>query len=296
MSQISHYKKLNTRKTWLLFTLFLIVVIGIGWAFSQIYASPVILYIAVGLSLVMNIGAYWFSDKIVLKMSKAVPADKNAYPELYEAVERLSKKADLPMPKVYIVNAEQPNAFATGKNPEHAVVAVTTGLLNRLNKDELEGVIAHELSHISNRDMLVSTATVVLLGFVSILADFFLRSLFFRAIFDGKRQESSAAVMLIGIVLSILAPLGAMLIQLAISRKREFMADAGGAELTKNPRGLADALIKISKDPHPLPMARNTTSHLWISDPFKGKVAFHKFFMSHPPVEERVKALNELVV
>ncbi len=298
-------KDSNIRKTWLLFTAFLIVVIGIGWFFGGVYNNSSILYFAVFFSIVMNVVAYWFSDKIVLKMARAQPIEKKDNPELYNIVENLAITAGLPLPKIYIIDEVQPNAFATGRNPEHAVVAVTKGLLGKLNKTELEGVIAHELSHIGNRDMLLSTAVVVLVGFISILSDIFLRSTFFGG---GRRNregggQAQAIMMIVGIVLAILAPIAAMLMQMAISRKREFLADASGALLTRYPEGLASALEKIASDPTPLPVAKNTTSHLWFDDPFTHGIGIgkkvnwlHKLFMTHPPVEERLKALRGLKI
>lgn len=294
-------KSSNIHKTWLLFTIFLIVVIAIGWFFSRIYANPSILYFAVIFSVLMNIVAYWYSDKIVLKMARAVPIEHKTAPELYHIVENLCITAGLPMPKIYLVREAQPNAFATGRNPKHAVVAITEGLLEKLDRSELEGVIAHELSHIGNRDMLLSTVIVVLVGFISILSDMFLRSMFFGGR-RGSREgggQAQAVLMVVGIVLAILAPISAVLIQLAISRKREFLADASGALLTRYPEGLATALEKISKDPAPMRAANNTTAHLWLDDPFKGKKKtswFHQLFMTHPPIEERAKALRGMKI
>lgn len=285
------------------FTAFLIIVIGLGWAFAQIYGNSSILYFAVIFSVLMNVIAYWFSDKIVLKMARAVPIEKKNAPELYNVVENLAITAGLPMPKVYLIREAQPNAFATGRNPQHAVVAVTEGLLEKLDRSELEGVLAHELSHIGNRDMLLSTVIVVLAGFISILSDIFLRSSFFGG-FRGRNNregggQAQIIFMLVGIVLAILAPFAAMLIQLAISRKREFLADASGALLTRYPEGLARALEKISGDRAPMSVANNTTAHLWLDDPFKGKKKtsrFHRLFMTHPPVEDRIKALKGLQI
>ena len=290
-------KSKNIGKTWLLFTLFLVIVIAIGWFFSRIYAEPSILYFAIIFSVLMNVVAYWFSDKIVLKMAKAIPGEKKNVPERYNIVENLAIAAGLPMPKVYLIKESQPNAFATGRNPKHAVVAVTEGLLEKLDKSELEGVIAHELSHIGNRDMLLSTVVVVLVGFISILSDMFLRSTFFGGRRDDREGggQAQAILMFIGIALAILAPIAAMLIQLAISRKREFLADASGALLTRYPEGLARALEKISSDSTPMRVANNTTAHLWLDDPFKGRkktLWLHKLFMTHPPVEERIDALR----
>jgi len=292
----------NVRKTWLLFTVFLIVVIGIGWVFSRIYANPSILYFAVVFSVLMNVIAYWYSDKIVLKMARAIPIEHKSAPELYHIVENLSITAGLPMPKIYLIRENQPNAFATGRNPKHAVVAVTEGLLEKLDRSELEGVLAHELSHVGNRDMLLSTVIVVLVGFISIISDMFLRSAFWGGL--GRRDDreggqAGAILMIVGIALSILAPIAAMLIQLAISRKREFLADASGALLTRYPEGLASALEKISSDSTPMRIANNTTAHLWLDDPFKGQKKtswLRKLFMTHPPVEERIKCLREMSV
>lgn len=293
MVSLYAHRDANIRKTWILLTTFLLIVIGLGWVFSRLYGNPVILYGFVVFSMVMSIVSYWYSDKIVLRMAHARPISKSDAPDLYNIVENLSITAGLPMPRVYIVNDPAPNAFATGRDPEHAVVAVTTGILERLERSELEGVLAHELSHIGNRDMLVSTVVVVLVGFISILADFFTRSMFFSG--DRDNNNRNGIFLLIGIVLSILAPLAATLMQLAISRKREFLADASGALLTRYPEGLASALQKIAQDPTQLRVANNTTAHLWLDDPFKGKAKnswIHRLFMTHPPVEERIKTLR----
>lgn len=266
---------------------------GIGWIFSQAYGDSSILYIAVLFSVGMSITSYWFSNKIVLKMSHAEPVTKENAKELYNVVENLAITAGLPMPKIYIMREDVPNAFATGRNPEHAVVAVTTGLLDRLDRSELEGVIAHELSHIGNRDMLISTAAVILVGFISIASDFFMRSLWWRG--RGERRDMHPVLILIGVALAILAPIAGTLMRLAISRKREFLADASGALLTRYPEALASALEKISTDPRPMKAANNTTAHLWFDDPFdnkKEKPFFHNLFLTHPPVAERIKALR----
>ena len=229
-----NYKSRNIYKTWLFFAGFLVFVIFIGWFFAGIYANPSILYFAIIFSVLMNIIAYWFSDKIVLKMARAAPIEKKDNPEFYNIVENLCIVAGLPMPKIYLIKEKQPNAFATGRNQKHAAVAVTEGLLEKLDKRELEGVISHELSHINNRDMLLSTAIVVLAGFISIISNWFLRSrLMGFGSQSGKREgnQIQGILMIIGIVLAILAPIAALLIRLAISRKREFLADASGALL-----------------------------------------------------------------
>jgi len=277
-------------------SLFLIVIIAVGFIFSQAYRSPGILYIAVTFSLLMNFFSYWYSDKIVLAMSGAKPADHESNRELYHIVENLCITAGLPMPKIYIINDAAPNAFATGRNKEHAVVAVTSGLLEQLNKTELEGVIAHELSHIGNRDILISTIVVVLVGFIALLSDFFLRFTFF----GGRNRDrgggqAQAIFMILGIVLAILAPIATTLIQLAISRKREFLADTSGALLTRYPEGLASALEKISQYKMPMKMANKATAHLYISSPFQAKKVA-TLFMTHPPIEQRVAALRGMEI
>jgi len=292
MSNLYTQQDTNVRKTWLLMSIFLVIAIAIGWTFSLAYNSPVILYVAILFSLVMNITSYWYSDKIALAASGARPFKREENEELWDIVENLSIASGLPMPKLYIINDASPNAFATGRNKEHAAVAVTTGLLHLLDKNELEGVIAHELAHIGNKDILLQTVVVVLVGFIALLSDIFLRSMFW----GGGDRDSKAGVwlMLIGIVLAILSPFIATLIQLAVSRKREFLADSTGALMTRYPEGLASALEKISGNGTPLKRANNATAHLFISNPFgkKGRKGLHKLFMTHPPTEERVKALR----
>ena len=290
---IYKHQSSNIRKTWFLMFFFLVIVIAIGWIFSYVYESPGILYFAVIFSILMNVWAYWFSDKLVLRMYKAVPVERNENRELWNIVENLSITAGLPMPKLYIIPDPVPNAFATGRDRKHAVVAVTSGLLAVLDRSELEGVIAHELSHIGNRDMLVSTVTVVLVGFIVLLSDMFLRSMFYgrRGRDNGK---AGAILMIVGIVLAILAPIIATLIRLAISRKREFLADASGALLTRYPEGLASALEKISSHSRaPMARANNATAHLFISNPFGPHTrGLSKMFMTHPPIEERIAILR----
>ncbi|MBX4216167.1 M48 family metalloprotease [Candidatus Parcubacteria bacterium] len=272
--------------------LFLGVVIGLGWYFSYSLGNPAILYGAVIFSIVMNVFSFWFSDKPVLKMSGAKPLLKDDNRMLWNLVENLSITAGLPMPKLYVIEDPAPNAFATGRDREHAVVAVTTGLLTILDKQELEGVIAHELSHVGNRDILVSTVVVVLVGFVTLLSDFFIRASYFGG--NDRDNRAGGIAMAIGIVLAILSPLVATLIQLAISRKREFLADASGALLTRYPEGLAKALEKIGMYARPLRRANNATAHLFISNPFGSVRRLGGLFMTHPPIEERVKALRGL--
>lgn len=279
---------------------FLVVVIGIGWFFSQLYDNPLILYVFIAISILTNVFSYWKSDKIVLSMYRAQPVTKASHQDLWNITENLSITAGIPMPKLYVINDSQPNAFATGRNKEHAVVAVTTGLLSILSHTELEGVIAHEISHIGNRDILLSTVIVILVGFVVLISDFFLRGQIFGL--SGRNRESGniqGILILVGIILAILSPFIAIIIQLAVSRKREFLADASGALLTRYPEGLASALEKISTYSNvPLNRANNATAHLFISNPF-GKLAgksnfLGKWFMTHPPIEERIKTLRSM--
>lgn len=293
MATLYTHKDENIAKTWVLMIVFFAVVMAIGWAVSYYFNNPAILFVSVVFAIVMNITSYWFSDKIVVGMAGAKPADEAQYGELHNLVENLSITAGLPKPKIYIINDPAPNAFATGRNKEHAVVAVTTGLLGMLNRSELEGVIAHELSHIGNRDMLVSTVAVVLVGFVTLISDFFLRS---GIAFGGRDRDnkSNPILAIVAVALIILAPVVATLLQLAISRKREFLADASGALLTRYPEGLASALKKIGSYATPMRTANNATAHLYISNPFGPRAAMSglaKLFMTHPPIEARIKAL-----
>lgn len=288
----------NIRKTWFLMAMFLAVVIAIGYGVAWYLGDPIILYIAVIFALVMNVGSYWFSDKLVIKMTGAKPVTRESHPDLWNVVENLSITAGLPMPKVYVVNDPAPNAFATGRSPEHSAVAATTGLLQILDRTELEGVMAHELSHIGNRDMLVSTVAVVLAGFIAIIADLLLRSMMFGG---GNNDNGRAGILflILGIAGIILAPIAAQLIQLAISRKREYLADASGALLTGYPEGLASALEKISAHSRPMGRANTATAHLFISDPFGGekrgiKQKLSAMFQTHPPAEDRIRILREM--
>lgn len=283
----------NIRKTWFLFTIFLIIVIALGYFLSVYYGSPGILYFAVFFAIFQSVLSYWFSDKIVLRMTGAKEASREANRELWNVVENLAITAGLPMPKVYIIEDSVPNAFATGRDQKHAVVAVSTGLLAVLDRTELEGVIAHELSHIGNRDMLVSTVVVVLVGFISLLSNMFLRSQMFGG---GNRDREGGGsmggiLMIVGVVLMILSPIIATLIQLSISRKREYLADASGALLTRYPEGLASALEKISAHSGKMKMANQATAHLFISNPFGAGIK--NLFSTHPPIEKRIELLRK---
>lgn len=285
----------NITKTWVFLTGFFAFVVFVAWVFAEGYGNPLILYIAFAIALVMNIMSYWYADRIVLSMVHARPVTRESNPELWNIVENLAITAGLPMPKLYIVDDPSPNAFATGRDKEHAAIAVHTGLLKILNRAELEGVLAHELSHVGNRDTLIATIVIVLVGFITIASDFFLRSTHHLR---GSRGDNrgQGIFLLIGLVLALLAPFIAMLTQLAISRKREFLADASGALLTRYPEGLASALEKISGANIPSTTANHATAHLYIANPFGQNGFLTKLFMTHPPVSERVAALRGMEV
>jgi len=293
MASLYTHQAQNVRRTWFLMGIFLIVVIAVGWVTAQYMGNSIILWIAVAFSLAMNAGSFWFSDKLAIKAAGAKLADEKEFRDLHNIVENLAITAGLPKPKVYIINDQAPNAFATGRDAKNASVAVTTGLLQTLNKTELEGVLAHELSHIGNRDILVMSVAVVLVGFIAVISDLVWRITLFGG---GNREKNSSPVLLIaGIVLLILAPIVARLMQMAVSRKREFLADASGALLTRYPEGLASALRKISSYTQPMKKTSSATAHMFINNPFgsggkRGKM-IRKLFSTHPPMEERIDAL-----
>lgn len=286
----------NIRKTWLLMATFFLLVMAVGWLVSAYLGEPAFLWVAVAFSIFMNITAYWFSDRVALASAGAHEADSVKYLELHRIVENLAIAAGLPKPRVYIIDDPAPNAFAAGRDPKHSVVAVTTGLLARLERSEIEGVIAHELSHIGNRDILVMTVAVVLAGFIAVVADMFLRMSFYGG---GDRDNKNPILLIAAVAAVIIAPLAAQLIQFAVSRKREFLADASGALLTRYPEGLASALKKISSYEAPMERASHATAHLFISNPFGAHEAgrfIAKIFSTHPPIEERVAALSGMRV
>lgn len=287
----------NIRRTWALVLGFLIVVIAVGYAISWYYGNPAILYIAVVIAVATNFYAYWASDTLVLSLNKARPASREEFFDFYTVTENLTITVGLPMPKLYVIDDPAPNAFATGRDERHAVVCATTGLLRMMSRSELEGVIAHELSHIKNRDILLMTVAVVLAGFVAILADIFLRVSFFGG---GRNNDNNrngnALVMILAVVAIVLAPVAAKLIQLAVSRRREYLADASGALLTRYPEGLASALGKIGSYATPMRSTNLATAHLFIGDPFGAKVGgtsgwIGRLFSTHPPIPDRIKAL-----
>ncbi len=289
------HQESNVRKTWFLMTGIFILLIVLGWVFSRAYGDPAILYVFAGIGVIGNVASYWYSDKVALAVSGARPVTHDENRRLYHIVENLCITAGLPMPKLYLLPGAQINAFATGRNAAHAAVAVTQGALERLDDNELTGVLAHELSHIGNRDILISTIVVMLAGIIAMLSDVFLRISFFGG---GRRRddrEGGDLFVVLALVSAILAPLAATLIQLAVSRKREYLADASGALLTRYPEGLASALEKIRSDQMPLPRASSATAHLYLANPFKGKAGtswFTRLFMTHPPLEDRIRILR----
>jgi heat shock protein HtpX len=277
--------------------IFLVLVIIIGFIAAQYFGNADLLYVAVGFALLTNIWAYWFSASIAIRSVGAIPADPVQYQALHRIVENLAITAGLPKPQVYIINDPAPNAFATGRDKDHAVIAVTSGLLGMMDENELQGVIAHELSHVGNRDILVMTVAVVLVGFISVLANIFLRLSFFGG---GERDRNAGPLVAIAAILAvILAPIAATLIELAISRKREFLADASGALLTRYPEGLESALRKLGSYQAPMLRASTTTAHMFITNPFGAHPAgawIQKIFSTHPPIEDRIEALEGIKV
>lgn len=290
----------NIFKTWLImfffsiFTVGVIYVIARGFGYGEVGGLGITGFALIMAGL-MNFVSYYWSDKIVLGISGAKLIQKKDNPEIYRIVENLCIAAGLPTPKVYIINDTATNAFATGRDPKHAAIAFTSGILQKLNKQELEGVTAHELSHVGNRDTLVMAVVSVLVGTIALLSDFFMRSM----LFGGRDRENkgNTIFLVIAIVAAILAPIVAMLIQLAVSRRRELLADASGVLLTRYPQGLASALQKISSDREPLEVANRGTAHLYIVNPLKGQEAkawLASLFNTHPPIEARIKALREM--
>lgn len=297
----------NIRKSWALVGVFILLVAAIGWVFGEftgfgLWALP----IAVGISVAMSWGAYFSSDKIALSMSRAAPADEVEDRQLHNLVEGLALGSGLPKPRVYVVEDPAPNAFATGRNPEHAAVAVTRGLMEKMNRDELEGVLAHELAHVKNRDTLVMTLAVTLVGVIILLADWMMRALWWGG-HSRDRSNSSAGLpfALIGIVLLVTAPLFAQLLQFAISRQREFLADAEAVMITRYPDGLIGALEKLKEDQTVVRTASKATAHLWIEAPIAREARegasrqgawLNRMFNTHPPLDDRIAALRESTV
>ncbi len=290
----------NKRKSVLLIFIFLLIIIALGYVFSRAYGNPGILVFAVGFSIISALISYYFSDSITLALSGAKQIERKDNSALYDVVENLTIAAGLPLPRIFIIEDSAINAFATGRDPKHAVVCVTTGALTRLNKTELEGVLAHELSHVGNYDIRFMTLVVILVGIITLLGDWFFR----MSLFGGRRKSNSEGgnnqiFAIVGIVLAILSPVVAMLMQLAVSRQREYLADASGALLTRYPEGLASALEKIAQDTEALEVANKATAHLYIASPFhldsKQRAGWlANLFNTHPPLQERIKRLREI--
>lgn len=285
----------NKNKTWVIMFLFVVFVTTLVYIFSKAMGYGIGL---AGIALVIagftSIGSYYYSDKLVLATSGAKEIKKQDFPTYYKTVENMCIAAGLPMPKVYVVNDPSPNAFATGRDPKHAVVCATTGLLEMMNDAELEGVIAHELSHIKNYDIRLMGVVAILVGFIAILSDLFIRATFFS---NRDDDRGNAIFMVLAIIFAILSPIAATLIQLAVSRKREYLADASGALLTRYPEGLASALEKLERDKTAPRVASNATAHLYIENPFDNKKVknfFTGLFNTHPPLEERIKILRQM--
>jgi len=288
----------NKRKTVLLIAAFTVVIVALGFAFGELSGDAGAgIFLAVVVAAAMNLVGYYKGDAVALASSGARRIEKRDAPELWNLVENLTISTGLPMPKLYVINDPALNAFATGRDPKHASVAITTGLAERLTKPELEGVIAHELSHVKNYDIRVMTIVVVLVGVVMLLSDWLLRGSLFRR---GNRDNDQAGIILlvIGIALAILSPLLAELIKLAVSRQREYLADASGALMTRHPDGLASALEKIASEDRPLRQANHATAHLFLANPFDPRVTkkFERLFSTHPPIDERIKRLREMGV
>lgn len=278
---------MNTVKTVGLMAFMIVLLTAVGSAIGGKGG----MVMAFGFAVLMNFGMYWFSDKMVLKMYSAQPITEAEAPELYSIVRTLVQKAGLPMPKVYIIPEETPNAFATGRNPEHAVVAVTQGIMRILSREELAGVIAHELAHIKHRDMLTGTIVATIAGAISMLA----QMAQWAMIFGGRRDDDEGGNPIVAIVMMIVAPIAAMIVQMAISRTREYEADKGGAQIAGNPSGLSNALLKLEKGSQLVPMAdaKPATAHMFIVNPLTGG-GLLSLFSTHPPIAERVKRLNEM--
>ncbi|MEP7166599.1 MAG: M48 family metalloprotease [Candidatus Woesebacteria bacterium] len=301
----------NKRKSWIIMILFIVFITAAVYFMVQGFGfDPSFVPLALILSGVMSFGSYYFSDKLILTMSGARPADRKRDFMFYTVVENLCLAAQMPMPKLYVIDDTAMNAFATGRDPQHAVVCATTGILSRLDRTELEGVIAHELSHVRNYDTRLMSVVAILVGLVALLGDWFLRMSFWgggrkRSRDNGESGQLQAVFFVVGLLFAILSPIIAQLIQLAISRNREFLADAAGVGLTKYPDGLARALEKLEHDKEPLEAANKATAHLYIHSPFytdtphsnfnsKSSVAwFAGLFSTHPPIEERIKRLRQ---
>jgi heat shock protein HtpX len=287
----------NRRKSALIVALFILFLFALAAAFGELAGmGQAGIIAAVVISTLLAAVSYYSSDKVVLAISKARPATKEEFPYLVNTVEGLAIAAGVPMPRCYVIDDTAPNAFATGRNPQNSVICVTTGLLGKMNRAELEGVIAHEMSHIKNLDIRLQTIVVVMVGIAALLSDWMLRSVFWGGRRSSREKGGAGAFLAVfGLLLAALSPLIAQLLQLAVSRRREFLADASGAMLTRYPAGLASALRKIAADTEPLEAANKATAHLYIVNPLKNiKGAVNRMFSTHPPIEERIAALEKM--
>jgi heat shock protein HtpX len=290
----------NNRKTYFLIFSFAVLIIILGWFLSYLFQTPILLVFAVIFSILTSFFSYWYSDKIVLKLTKAQPIKKEDFRDFFNIVENLSIASGMQAPKIYLIQEEQPNAFATGRNEKNSVIVVTTGLLKLLNKNEIEGVISHELSHIKNRDILLGTVVVVLVGVIVLVSDLIIRLTLwggFKNRDSNDKLSIGALLVILGFLFIILSPILAKIIQFAVSRKREFLADSSAVLLTRYPDGLISALEKISNYPHSAKIANNATAHLFIENPFRGKEnksLLVRLFSTHPSLEERIAKLREI--
>jgi len=292
----------NRRRTFLLIALFVAFIVALGYALGDLWTGSsaggfVVLPFAFGLSAVSALASYYAGDKIVLSVSQAHPASEQQEPILHNVVDALAIGEGIPKPALYVIEDTAPNAFATGRDPNHASIAVTRGLLQKMDRAELEGVLAHEMSHVKNLDTRLMLEVAILLGMVALLADLILRSMFWGGGRSDRRDRGGAGGILIvvGLVLAVLAPIIAQLIQLAVSRQREYLADASGALLTRYPEGLANALRKIAADPEPLEVANKATAPLYIANPLPhAPKAFDSLFDTHPPIQERIRRLEAM--
>ncbi|MDD5749656.1 MAG: M48 family metallopeptidase [Patescibacteria group bacterium] len=292
------YKQIdsNKRKSFLLMLIFFLVIVALAWVWQAYYEGGYyIVALAAIFALVMSLTSFYSGDKIALASAGAKEIKKQDNPQIYRLVENLAITAGVPTPKVYIINDPSLNAFATGRDPKHSSIALTTGLINALEKDELEGVIAHELAHVKNYDIRLMMVVIICVGIITLLADWLLRSFIWGGAGRNRDSKGNPIIMIVGLALMILSPIFAKLIQLAISRKREYLADASGALLTRYPQGLAKALEKISRQSQPLKRANKATAHLYIANPFaaSGK-KISQAFSTHPPIEERIRLLRQM--
>jgi len=288
----------NVWKSVLLVVVFMAVLIGLGYLFSEVTGFPYILPVAVVIAVAGSIGSYYYSDRIVLGMSQARPANREEHAFIMNSVEGLALAAGIPVPRIYVIDDTAPNAFATGRDPQHAVICVTTGLMQKLDRIELEAVIGHEMAHIKDYDIRFMALVAILAGTIVLISDWLLRSMWWgggRDRDDDREGGSNPILMLVAIAAAILAPIIATLIQLSISRKREYLADAQGALLTRYPDGLASALAKIAADPEPLEAANKATAHLYIYNPLREHGGFlNSLFSTHPPIEDRIRRLKAM--